>query len=158
MYVPNGVGAFGSSYKEIDDLDEGWNFFLTKTRWRYLDRPAQRCDEEVMYVIFELSSHCEAERINIICNCNSLNDLDLETTKNSTFRYPNTTSCIVEFIEDQLGCSPNIIGSNKKSPRLPCETTSQLTEMAKLSRSLDEADDTAIYEMTGDEWMENQNL
>ena len=55
MYVPNGVGAFGSSYKEIDDLDEGWNFFLTKTRWRYLDRPAQRCDEEVMYVIFELS-------------------------------------------------------------------------------------------------------
>ena len=85
---------------------------------------------------------------------NSLNDLDLETSNNSTFRYPNTTSCIVEFIEDQLGCSPNIIGSNKKSPRLPCETTSQLTEMAKLSRSLDEADDTAIYEMTGDVWME----
>ena len=45
MYVPNGVGAFGSTYKEINDLDEGWNFFLTKTSWRYLDRPTQRCGE-----------------------------------------------------------------------------------------------------------------
>ena len=43
MYVPNGVGAFGSTYKEINDLDEGWNFFLTRTRWRYLDRETQRC-------------------------------------------------------------------------------------------------------------------
>ena len=53
MYVPNGVGAFGSSYKEIDDLDEGWNFFLTSTRWKYLDRETQRCDEENRYVILE---------------------------------------------------------------------------------------------------------
>ena len=45
MYVPNGVGAFGSTYKEINDLDEGWNFFLTRTRWRYLDRETQRCGE-----------------------------------------------------------------------------------------------------------------
>ena len=72
------------------------------------------------------------------------------SSNNSTYRYPNTTSCIVEYIEDQLGCSPNIIGSNEKSRKLPCETANQLTEMAKLSRSLDEADDTAIYEMTGD--------
>ena len=52
MYVPNGVGAFGSTYKEIDDLDEGWNFYLTKTRWRYLDRPSQRCAEEIRQVHF----------------------------------------------------------------------------------------------------------
>ena len=49
MYVPNGVGAFGSTYKEIEDLDEGWNFFLTKTRWKYLDRPTHRCSGEMRY-------------------------------------------------------------------------------------------------------------
>ena len=65
------------------------------------------------------------------------------------FRNPNTTSCIVNYIEEELGCSPNIMGSDSKSRKLPCETTSQLSEMAKLSRSLDEADDTAIYDMTG---------
>ena len=49
MYVPNGVGAFGSTYKEIEELDEGWNFYLTKTRWKYLDRPTHRCGEEIRY-------------------------------------------------------------------------------------------------------------
>ena len=49
MYVPNGVGAFGSTYKEIEDLGEGWNFYLTKTRWKYLDRPTHRCGEEIRY-------------------------------------------------------------------------------------------------------------
>ena len=47
MYVPNGVGAFGSTFKEIDDLDEGWNFYMTRTHWKYLDRPTQKCDEEI---------------------------------------------------------------------------------------------------------------
>ena len=78
-------------------------------------------------------------------------------SNNFNFRYSNTTSCIVDYIEDQLGCSPNIMGSNRRSRKLPCETTNQLAEMAKLSRSLDEADDTAIYEVTGDGWMEIPN-
>ena len=54
MYVPNGVGAFGSTYKEIEDLDEGWNFFLTKTRWKYLDRPTHRCSAEMRYAIWKI--------------------------------------------------------------------------------------------------------
>ena len=50
MHVPNGVGAFGSTYRQIDDLHEGWNFYLKRTRWRKLDRPSQRCDEEIRHV------------------------------------------------------------------------------------------------------------
>ena len=73
-------------------------------------------------------------------------------------RNPNTTSCIVEFIESRLGCSPNIIGSNKRSPVGPCRTSGQLAELAGLSRSLDEADDTAIYNMTGYEALVTTNL
>ena len=61
----------------------------------------------------------------------------------------------MEFIEDKLGCSPNIIGSNRRSPKAPCHSSDHLTEMAKLSRWLDEADDTAIYEMTGDGYLES---
>ena len=68
--------------------------------------------------------------------------------KSVSLRNPNTTSCIVEYIESKLGCSPNIIGSNKRSPMGPCRTSGQLAELAELSRKLDEADDTAIYEMT----------
>ena len=68
--------------------------------------------------------------------------------KSVSLRNPNTTSCIVEYIESKLGCSPNIIGSNKRSPMGPCRTSEQLAELAELSRKLDEADDTAIYEMT----------
>ena len=81
-----------------------------------------------------------------------INSLDLNIF---TFRNPNTTSCIVNFIEDKLGCSPNIIGSNTRSPKAPCRSSDQLTEMARLSRWLDEADDTAIYEMTGDGYLES---
>ena len=61
----------------------------------------------------------------------------------------------MEYIEDKLGCSPNIIGSNTRSPKAPCHSNDQLTEMAKLSRWLDEADDTAIFEMTGDGCLES---
>ena len=53
MYVPNGVGAFGSTFKEIDDLDEGWNFDLTRTHWKYLDKPSQHCDEEIRQDIYK---------------------------------------------------------------------------------------------------------
>ena len=53
MLVPNGVGAFGSTFIEIDDLDEGWDFYISRTHWKYLDRPSQRCDEEVRYDIYK---------------------------------------------------------------------------------------------------------
>ena len=64
-------------------------------------------------------------------------------------RHPETTSCIFKFIEDELGCSPDVLGSNRGSTKAPCHSTSQMTELAKLSKRLDEADDTDIYEMTG---------
>ena len=54
MYVPNGVGAFGSTFKEIDDLDEGWNFYLKRTHWKHLDRPSQRCNEKIRHYFYKL--------------------------------------------------------------------------------------------------------
>ena len=57
MFVPNGVGAFGSTSKEIDDLDEGWNFYLTQTHWKYRDRPSQRCNENLRYDLITLVVH-----------------------------------------------------------------------------------------------------
>ena len=78
--------------------------------------------------------------------------------KSVSLRNPNTTSCIVEYIESKLGCSPSIIGSNKRSPMGPCRTSGQLAKLAELSRSLDEADDTAIYEETRYEVLAECNL
>ena len=78
--------------------------------------------------------------------------------KSVSLRNPNTTSCIVEYIESKLGCSPSIIGSNKRSPMGPCRTSGQLAELAELSRKLDEADDTAIYDMTRYEVLAESNL
>ena len=51
MHVPNGVGAFGSTYRQIDDLHEGWNFYLKRTQLKKLDKPTQRCDEETRYYV-----------------------------------------------------------------------------------------------------------
>ena len=115
MYVPNEVGAFGSTYKSIEDLDEGWNFYLTRTRLKKIDRPSQRCDEEII--------------------------------------HPNTSTCILEFIEDELKCSLkvlDILGSDRGSDKESCHSSSHLRELAKLSAKLGEADDTEIYDMTGD--------
>ena len=115
MYVPNEVGAFGSTYKSIEDLDEGWNFYLTRTRLKKIDRESQRCDEEVL--------------------------------------QPNTSSCILEFIEEELKCSLGILdlmGSHRGSDKESCHSSSHLRELAKLSAKLGEADDTEIYDMTGD--------
>ena len=114
MYVPNEVGAFGSTYKSIEDLDEGWNFYLTRTRLKKIDRESQRCDEEVL--------------------------------------QPNTSSCILEFIEKELKCSLGIldlIGSDRGSKKESCHSSSHLKELAKLSADLGEMDDTEIYKLTG---------
>ena len=59
----------------------------------------------------------------------------------------------MEFIEDKLECSLGILdtlGSDRRSKKAPCHSSSQLKELVKLSEQLDEADDTEIYEMTGD--------
>ena len=114
MYVPNEVGAFGSTYNSIEDLDEGWNFYLTRTRLKALDRPSQRCDEEII--------------------------------------HPNTSACILAFMEDKLKCSFSQVldGYGRESAWEPCSSSSQLKEITQLSAQLGEADDTEIYELTGD--------
>ena len=118
MYVPNEVGAFGSTYNSIEDLDEGWNFYLTRTRLKAIDRPSQRCDEEI--------------------------------------NHPNTSACILAFMEDKMKCSFSQVldGSGRESVWEPCTSNSQLQEIAQLSAMLGEADDTEIYELTGDEKIE----
>ena len=118
MYVPNEVGAFGSTYNSIEDLDEGWNFYLTRTRLKAIDRPSQRCDEEI--------------------------------------NHPNTSACILAFMEDNLKCSFSHVvdGSGRGSAWKPCSSSKQLKEIAQLSAKLGEADDTEIYELTGDEKIE----
>ena len=118
MYVPNEVGAFGSTYNSIEDLDEGWNFYLTRTRLKAIDRPSQRCDEET--------------------------------------NHPNTSACILAFMEDTLKCSfsQDLGGSGRISPWEPCSSSSQLKNITQLSAQLGEADDTEIYDLTGDEIIE----
>ena len=46
MFVPNSVEAFGSAYAEVEDLGRGWNFYVTRTHLKSLDRPTQRCEED----------------------------------------------------------------------------------------------------------------
>ena len=118
MYVPNEIGAFGSTYRSIKDFDEGWNFYLTRTRLKAIDRPSQRCNEEL--------------------------------------NHPNTSACILAFMEDKLKCSISQVldESGRESVWEPCSSSNQLTEIAQLSAQLGEADDTEIYELTGDEKIE----
>ena len=56
----------------------------------------------------------------------------------------------MKFIEGKLGCSPNIMGRDRRSAaNVPCHSGDHLTELATLSRLLYEADDTGIYDLTG---------
>ena len=62
----------------------------------------------------------------------------------------------MKFIEEKLGCSANIIGhgawdmeQGHEHEEVACKSRSSLTELAMLSKLLDTADDTAIYEITG---------
>ena len=63
----------------------------------------------------------------------------------------NTTACIAEFIQNQIGCSANIqgnIGSNSRT-RPPCQSTSDLKKFAAIAGRLQYADESTIYNMTG---------
>ena len=87
-------------------------------------------------------------------NNNNLSDYTAYSIQSQT-RLPDTTSCIFHYIEDKLGCSPNILGSDKRSTRPPCHSTSQIEHLANLSKSFYEADDTEIYDKTKYEWTES---
>ena len=62
---------------------------------------------------------------------------------------PNTTTCILEHIEDQIGCRVNIQGIKSSRNRTVCNSKLQFDKLANLSRALEDAYDTSIYEMTG---------
>ena len=56
----------------------------------------------------------------------------------------------MKFIEDKLGCSPNTMGRDHESAaHATCDSGDHLTKLANLSRLLDEADDTGIFDLTG---------
>ena len=61
---------------------------------------------------------------------------------------PTTSECLANFIERQIGCTPNIQGS--RYPKgLPCNTKLQLHGLANITRQFQEADENEIYEMSG---------
>ena len=46
MFVPNHRGAFGSTYKDIK-VKKFHRFAVKMTHWKFLDKPTQRCLNEV---------------------------------------------------------------------------------------------------------------
>ena len=66
----------------------------------------------------------------------------------SQTKSPDTTSCIAKFIEEYIGCSPDIDGSQYPYG-ITCKTKEQLAALANISRLLQNAVESEIYEMTG---------
>ena len=66
----------------------------------------------------------------------------------SQTKSPDTTSCIAKFIEEHIGCSPDIDGSQYPHG-IKCQTKGQLAALANISRLLQNAVESEIYEMTG---------
>ena len=56
--------------------------------------------------------------------------------------------CILGYIEEELGCMPNVQGS-EFSEGIACTTMDQLMTLANISRSFEEANDKEIYDATG---------
>ena len=66
----------------------------------------------------------------------------------SETRRINTSACIANFIVKQIGCNPNIQGSQlSKAP--PCTTKSQLLEFEHYMKMFVEFHDNDVYSMTG---------
>ena len=75
--------------------------------------------------------------------------LDLPAQRCATgSAHVNTSVCIADFIEGKLGCNPSIYGG-QYSKGLQCNTTSQLSQLEKISIILSESYDNDIYAMTG---------
>ena len=60
---------------------------------------------------------------------------------------PNATACIAEYVQSRVKCNINILG---QSPHLKNTTCSgeQKKEFVKISKLLENADDTSIYDET----------
>ena len=75
------------------------------------------------------------------------NYLDKPSQRCTEDQHPNTTACIAEYIQGRVKCNINIPG---QSPDLKNETCSeeQKGEFVKISKLLENADDTSIYDIT----------
>ena len=60
----------------------------------------------------------------------------------------NTSACIAGYIEKQIGCNPNIQGS-QYSTGPPCTTKSQLLELKRYMDIFQENHDKDVYKLTG---------
>ena len=63
-------------------------------------------------------------------------------------RTPNTSGCIADFIEKQLGCSITIHSSGS-STMPPCNSSSQFKNLKEIQYKLAYSDANTIYKMTG---------
>ena len=67
---------------------------------------------------------------------------------NAVSRNISTSACIANFIEKEIGCNPNVYGSQySKGP--PCTTRSQLKDFVNLSYKLERSNDNDVYVLTG---------
>ena len=62
---------------------------------------------------------------------------------------PDTTACIANFIEKQLGCTINILGRGSTAELSPCNTTTQLKHLEDVTIKLSRAEANTIYHLTG---------
>ena len=60
----------------------------------------------------------------------------------------NASSCIANFIKREIGCNPQILGSQYSKGTL-CNTTEQLSHFKNISSNLFGSDDYDVYAMTG---------
>ena len=73
--------------------------------------------------------------------------LDKPSQKCTKEHKPDATACIAEYIQSRVKCNINILG---QSPHLKNTTCSeeQKKEFVKISKLLENADDTSIYDET----------
>ena len=129
MFIPNWVNIYGSNYVRL--------------RNKGPKHSAQSFGDDLKP---ELGKHYQ--QIMTITKTR-LNALDKPSERCSTDdRVPNTTSCIVRYFEEQLGCSININGGGS-SGMAPCTTKEGYNMMRNMTKILDEADSNKIYSLTG---------
>ena len=122
MYVPNSVSLFGNA--EI----------MLTTRGKARDSSAGEWVAQYAYLDIKKTRRKYLNRPSLPCT-KSLN--------------PNVTACIIEYIQEKVGCSANIQGI-QTSHAPPCKTRHQFKEYVyMLSKQLQYADDAKVYDMTG---------
>ena len=63
-------------------------------------------------------------------------------------RTLSASKCIAKFIDEQLGCDTRIHGRTYNQ-KAGCNNTSQLYELANISKKLEETDANTVYQITG---------